>query len=239
MKRQISSWSSFLITGIFATLVVAILFNRVFEPKEVLFANDAPLGKLSSQSDIVWSNFKSYWADCEWVGSHLPSGTPSLTPFSYAVLGPVGFLKFHVPLSLLFLGFSAWFFCRQSNFSFFASGLTAVAAALNSNPVSYSCWGLPGKALTQGLTLIAVGFAVKSSREWGWRAWINSVLSGFAVGFGVMEGADVGAIFSLLVAAFTVVISTTRSADSLLFSSLPQMVGTLKAHLMTTLSVSG
>jgi hypothetical protein len=126
-----------------ATVAIAAallaLFHDSLLPGQVLFANDAPLGRLAAQADIVWSNFQAYWVSLDWIGINLPSGAPSFTPISYALLGPVLFAKYHVVLSLLLLGLAAWFFCRRAGFSRPTALLTALAAALNSNVLSYAC----------------------------------------------------------------------------------------------------
>jgi hypothetical protein len=194
-----ASWSLLGAIGMLS-LVLALLFHQLLLPGRVMFSNDAPLGLLAAQANIVWSNFLAYWADLNWVGVNAPSGAPSVTPVAYALLGPVLYAKFDVPLCLMLLGLAAWFFARQNKFHGGVAILTGLAAALNSNPVSYACWGLPPKAVTMGSTLLAIGLL--QSKGEGWRRWAKVILAGFSVGIGVVEGADVGAILSLYVAGF-------------------------------------
>ena len=183
-------------------VALAVLFRSSLLPSSVLFSNDASLGMLAAQSEIVWSNFLAYWADLNWVGQNLPSGAPSITPVSYAVLGPVLYAKFHAPFCLLLLAVSGWFFCRKANFNPWVGLLVGMAAGLSSDFVSYACWGLPPKAVTVATSLFAIGLLMDTGT--GWRRWIRVVLGGLCVGLGVVEGADVGAILSLYVAAFAV-----------------------------------
>ena len=185
---------------------IALLFAAVFRPEMVLFSNDGTLGALFSQGSKAHEAFSGLWKPLNWVGEVAPSAQTNLTLALFLALqSAVAFSKFYVPLSLLFLGVSASWFCRQVGFASRTSILVGIAAALNSNPVSYACWGLAPKALTQGFALLALGLLSRSSTGGvGWRAWVRVALAGLLVGCCVTEGADVGAIFSLLVAAFTV-----------------------------------
>lgn len=228
-----------------ATVAIAAallaLFHDSLLPGQVLFANDAPLGRLAAQADIVWSNFQAYWVSLDWIGINLPSGAPSFTPISYALLGPVLFAKYHVVLSLLLLGLAAWFFCRRAGFSRPTALLTALAAALNSNVLSYACWGLPGKAVALAFVLFAVGLL--SGGATGWRRFAQVAVAGFCVGLTVIEGADVGAILSLYVAAFVVWQAVTVSGRDMAgmaqggirLALVAVCAGWLAAHALSTL----
>ena len=185
--------------GIFLAALI-LLFHRSLAPSLVMFANDASLGMLVAQSHTVWTNFLAYWTDLGWIGQNAPAGSPSITPVVYALFGPVFYAKFSAPLCLGLLALAAWFFCRQARFNPWVGVLAGLAAALNSNMVSYACWGLPQKAATLAAMLFAIGLLLGGAT--GWKRWLRVVLAGFFVGLGVMEGADVGAILSLYVAAF-------------------------------------
>ena len=194
---------------------IALLFAAVFRPEMVLFSNDGTLGALFSQGAQAHEAFSGLWKPLNWVGEVAPSAQTNLTLALFLALqSAVAFSKFYVPISLLFLGVSAAWFCRRAGLGGKTAILVGIAAALNSNPVSYACWGLAPKALTQGFALLALGLLLQSAREGGWRTWVRVALAGLTVGCCVTEGADVGAIFSLLVAAFTVVISTTGSGGT-------------------------
>lgn len=194
---------------------IALLFAAVFRPEMVLFSNDGTLGALFSQGAKAHEAFTGLWRPLNWVGEVAPSAQTNLTLALFLALqSAVAFSKFYVPLSLLFLGVSAAWFCRRAGLGGKTASLVGIAAALNSNPVSYACWGLAPKALTQGFALLALGLLLQSTREGGWRTWVRIALAGLTVGCCVTEGADVGAIFSLLVAAFTVFIATTTVSTS-------------------------
>jgi hypothetical protein len=113
---------------------------------------------------------------------------------------PVINAKFHTPLSLLYLGFCAWFLFRTLGFSQVVCVLGALAAALNMNPFSHATWGLPSRALTWGSALLAIA-ALYSGGVRG-RPIIKAILAGMCVGLGIVEGFDVGALYSLYIAAF-------------------------------------
>src|SRR5262249_29438072 len=117
-------------------------------------------------------------------------------------LSAVNYSKSYPPIALLLLGLSAWLFCRQLGFNSIVGLLVGLAAALNSNYFSNACWGLASRALTMATTFLALAALVSGSARY---RWINLILAGLAVGFGVMEGFDNGAIFSLYVTAFVIV----------------------------------
>ncbi len=223
---------------------IALLFAAVFRPEMVLFSNDGTLGALFSQGAQAHEAFSGLWKPLNWVGEVAPSAQTNLTLALFLALqSAVAFSKFYVPISLLFLGVSAAWFCRRAGLGGKTAILVGIAAALNSNPVSYACWGLAPKALTQGFALLALGLLLQSAREGGWRTWVRVALAGLTVGCCVTEGADVGAIFSLLVAAFTVVISTTGSGGTprawlsgiLRLGLVAGCAGWLASHSLSTL----
>jgi len=117
------------------------------------------------------------------------------------LLPPVVFLKFYEPLALLFLGFSAWLFFRQLNFSPMVCVLGGVAAGLNGHFFSIACWGLGYWNISAGCTFLAMAALCAKSIP---KIWEKAVLAGLAVGMGVMEGYDVGAILSVFIGIFII-----------------------------------
>lgn len=193
-RSRSSAWIAAGVLG----LLLLILFHQSFQPGYVLFANDGPLGMLVAQADIVWTNFRAYWQDANWIGVAMPAGSPSISPLLYASLGPVAFAKFHGPLSLLILGLSAWYCLRRLGGEPVVALLGGIAAALNSNLLSHACWGLPPRAVAVGCILVAIGLLSGPGRP----SWARILLAGFAVGLNVMEAADTGALLSLYVSAY-------------------------------------
>jgi hypothetical protein len=180
-------------------LILAVLFRQSFSESQLLFANDAPLGQLTPQKDESWGNFRGVWLDLNWVGFTQPSALPNISAALYIFLKPVGFLKFYAPVALLILGLSAALFFRQLGFRRMAVVLGGLAAALNTDPFSYACWGLP--SLTLCMAAIFLALAALVARP-GRLTWVKLALGGLLVGFSITEGFDNGAIFSLYIAAF-------------------------------------
>jgi hypothetical protein len=77
--------------------------------------------------------------------------------------------------------------------------LGGLAAALNSGFFSAACWGVGTHPLTVAMEFFALAALVDNSSS---KRWLRVILAGLAVGMGVMEGADIGAIFSIYVACF-------------------------------------
>jgi Bacterial membrane protein YfhO len=149
--------------------------------------------------------------------------------------------KFHVPLCLFLLSTGAWFFATQAGLKPWVAILTGLAAGLNSNFVSYACWGLPPKAATLAMILFACGLIVGKAE--GWRFWVRAVLAGFATGLAVVEGADVGAILSLYVASFAAwhsltslgINKTVAIRRSLWLLIVPLFAAWISAHSLVSL----
>ena len=179
--------------------VLGALFHRSFQADQVLFSNDGPLGAANAQGEYAWKNLLGYWQDLNWLGMKYPSGFLSFGYLTYALLGPLAFSKFIVPLSLLILGASSWLFFRQLGFHPVACLLGGIAAALNMDAFSVSCWGLSGWTLSRASIFLALAALPNAQVR---SIWIRAALAGMAVGMALMDGLDVGAIFSLYVAAY-------------------------------------
>jgi len=196
----------FLVVFACLAVVLSALFYKSFFPNFVVFSNDGPLGAAQAQAASTWANFTGYWQDLNWLGGRAVGGFLALGNLLFATLGPVLFSKFVAPISLSLLGFSAWFCFRQFGFSPAVCVLGGLAAALNMNAFSVSCWGLAGWTMARASFFLAL--ATLPGRS-GSHPWLRAVLAGFAVGMGLMDGFDVGALFSLYVAAFVLFQSLT------------------------------
>ncbi len=203
-RTPVAGWRDLGVLTFCLVVILGALFARSFDPAWVVFSNDGPLGAARSQSDFHWGNFISFWLDLNWLGSRGLGAYLSPAYLLQGVLGPFGFAKFMVPLSLLLLGLSAWLCLREFGFGPAVCVLGGLAAALNMNAFSISCWGLSGWALARADFYLALA-AVAYTR--GWQGWVRAMLGGFAVGLGLMDGLDVGAIYSLYVAAFVLFLS--------------------------------
>ncbi|MBI3881883.1 MAG: hypothetical protein HY301_17700 [Verrucomicrobia bacterium] len=182
-------------------LLLAWMYHRSFEAGILHFANDAPIGTVIAEQLRLPGGFSGYWFDLNWIGQAAGFSPPSINTALQMGLGPIGYAKFLPPAVSFILGLCAWLFFRQSGHSHAVSGLAGLAAALNMNFMSNACWGLGVRSLT--LAEIFLAMAALSSpaiRSW----WIKALLAGAAIGLAVTEGFDVGAIYSLYVAAFAV-----------------------------------
>ena len=212
-----SGWMSAGLTALVLFLVLAFLFRESLFPGRVLFANDAPLGFIKHYFENGRDGW-GVWLDHTWVGYALPAGGPRFTTF-FSVLcagldgqGAVTFANFYAPVCLWVLGMCAWVFFRQLGCGSAVCLMGALAAALNGAFFTYAAWGLPVRALAAGMTFLALAALASSGRK---RWWPLAVLAGLAVGQGVMEAYDIGALLSLYVAAFAVFIVLNTEGWSL------------------------
>jgi hypothetical protein len=186
--------------------IFSLLFHKVFQPDQVLFSNDGPLGATRAQSDYALGNFRGFWLDLNWLGTELPAIACDVSGFLTASLcavspdvGPVILAKIFPPFGMFVLGLSAWFLFHQLHFRPWVCVLGGLAAALNTMAFSAACWGLAVWPLAWAMNMFAIAALVSPSIR---NRTLRAILAGFAVGLGVMEGFDVGAIFSMFTAAF-------------------------------------
>ncbi len=219
-------------------VILGVLFLRSFAPAWVLFANDGPLGAIMSERSQVPETFMGCWSDLNGYGSRDPGPSPNITFALLWVLGPMGFAKFYAPITLLFLGMSAWFFIRQLGLGPVASLLGGLAAALMPDFFCDACWGTGSHLLCYGSNYLALGIVV--SRQ-AIPPWLRYPLAGMAVGIGVMEGADIGALFSVFTALFVVfhaLVTTERSAQGILYGGLRLLMIAAFAAFIAAASLS-
>ena len=178
-----------------------VLFHNSLTAYQILFANDAPLGFLKAECNRLPERFAGTWRALSWLGGAAPSPAPTLSYLLLTVVSPEVYLKIYAPLTLLFVGFCAWVFFRQLRFHPVVCILGAVAAGLNAHCFSVACWGLGAWNIAIGMVFLALAaLSAKSIKQ----TWAKAVLAGLAVGMGLMEGFDVGAILSVLVGVFVV-----------------------------------
>jgi hypothetical protein len=189
-----------LASALLAAAILVLLWGNFF-PGQTQFSNDGPLGRLVSECHRLPARFFGCWQDLNAVGYREGSAVPSITFGLQWLLGPILFSKLYAPIALMILGLSAWYFFSQSGLSRWACILGALAVTLNSSFFSAACWGVESHVITIGMSFLALGLLTKKT---GLQSWFRTGLAGLAVGMGVSEGADIGAIFSLFVAAYLV-----------------------------------
>ena len=198
MKKSPILW--FLVS---LSLVLGFLFREVFLSGMAGFANDAPLGLMQAYSAVRWDYFFSgSWLHNVWIGGPTLNTLPNFSHGVYLLGGALFYAKFSAVLSMAFAGVALWAFCRRQGFTPLASALPALAMALNGNLLSHATWGLPSRPATVAFATLALTAATPDPRRKGFYRWIWVILTGFATGMTVMEGADVGAFFSVLIAAY-------------------------------------
>src|SRR5438132_7962351 len=94
-------------------LCLAILFYRSFDPDEVVFSNDGPLGGLKAELNRMPSVLFGAWHDINWIGSQSPTPALNVTSALRLLCGPVLFAKIFAPFAMFFLGIAAGVFFRQ------------------------------------------------------------------------------------------------------------------------------
>ena len=190
--------------------ILLMLFFPSFRADQTLFSNDGPLGAQSAKANLLPDTFTGSWQDLNWIGAHGGSALPSVTFGILAILKPIGFSKFYGPLTLLICGIAAYVLFRQLRFNPAVCLLGAIATTLNMDIFSNVCWGLGTRAITFASVFLALAALSSAATR---QTWVKYALAGLCVGMGLTEGADVGVIFSLVVAAYTMMLSYTQEAQ--------------------------
>jgi hypothetical protein len=197
--------------------VLGLLFWKSFSPNYVLFNNDGPLG--TQNADWLRSplkNLTGIWDDSNDIGINAGAFPLNLNSLLHC-LGPVLYSKSLAPIALFILGLGAWTFFRQLKLTPLAAALGALAAALISTFFSDACWGTAPHQIAFGMDFFALALIVSTSPATPWFVrWMRLALAGFAVGLNVTEAADLGAIFSVFVAAFVFYKALTEESASVL-----------------------
>jgi len=193
--------------GIMA-LVMAFLFLDSFRSGLVVFSNDGPLGNQMAQWDYLYQNFTGLWNPLNWFGNEAVANRPTISILVGILMqSAVVYQKFFCPFALWCLGASAYFCFRQLGLRKPVCFIAATAVMLNMNGFSRACWGLPYWDITRAMAFLALGLvACQRIRN----EWIRYALAGACIGMGVMEGYDIGAIFSVFMAAVIFAYLDTR-----------------------------
>jgi hypothetical protein len=183
-------------------LSLAILFWRALLPEYVVFSNDGPLGAMVATQNRLPAILTGMWMDLNWIGGPYPAPAMMLSTAFRLATTPLILSKLYAPFSLFVVGLCAWICFRQYKFSQLACLLAALAAALNSDFFNTASWGVCSQPVAFGMEFLALAALADNTSR---RRWLRVALAGFCVGLGVMEAYDIGALFSLIVAAFVLV----------------------------------
>lgn len=203
------------------TIILGVLFARSFDPDLVAFSNDGPLGVEVAAMNHMPDTLMGCWQDSNSVGSNGGMVTLNFTSLIFWVMGPVGFAKSYAMIALWILGFCAWLFFRQLKLSPLAAILGALAAMLNSAFFGNACWGVASGEIALGMNFLALALIISNTAETPWQTrWTRLALAGLCVGVNVMEAADIGALYSVLVAIFLFYKSLTETEGGFLAKTL-------------------
>jgi hypothetical protein len=212
-EKKETGAKAFLLCAFLLLIALGLLFARSLNPSLVVFSNDGPLGGMVAAQNRMPAIFSGLWQNLNWLGSEAPSPSPTISGALRLVTSPLLYSKIFCPASLFFMGLCAWFCFRKWGLGQLAAVLGALAAALSSHFLSTACWGVASQVICVGMNFLAVGLLADNSGP-PLRRWASVALAGTAVGMGVMEGYDIGAIFSLFVAAFALFYNLVEEGGS-------------------------
>jgi hypothetical protein len=197
--RRGAAFRAFILCAAILGAFLLLMFIRSLDPDEVPASNDGPLGAMVAQQNRMPAIMTGFWQDLNWIGNENPTPSPGISSALRLVTSPLLYSKVFYPFALFILGISAWFCFRQWKLSPLACILGALATAFSSHFFSTACWGVAAQVIGIAMCFVAVGL---SGHRDGWKHWVRLVIAGLAVGINIMEAYDIGAIFSLFVAAY-------------------------------------
>jgi hypothetical protein len=198
VAKTAHSWVPLLVLAL-----LAILFWRSFSSNYVHFSNDGPLGQQNTAWHQLPAAMTGSWYDLNDIGSSVGVLAPTLSSLIYLCFGPLGYAKFYAPCALFILGLGVWSLLRALKLTPLAITLGTLAAVLNSMFFAGACWGVASAEIAIGMNFFALALITANNLTTPWLTrWSRIMLAGFCVGMNVMEGADVGALCSVLVALY-------------------------------------
>jgi hypothetical protein len=196
-----TGWLQCILALAVVLIPLLVLFGRALNPDYIVFSNDGPLGGMVADHNRMPEILTGIWQDLNWLGGPYPPPFPDPSTMLRLITSPLFYAKLFAPFSLFCVGIGAWFCFRQYKFSPIACLLVAAAAVLNSDFVGTAAWGVCSQPIAFGLNFLALGALADATSP---RRWIRAALAGFAVGLGVAEAYDIGALFSMFVGVFVV-----------------------------------
>jgi len=187
--------------GILLVLLGLLFWRAWFDSDYVVFSNDGPYGGMVTEYNRMPEGFTGVWNDQNYVGSPDPAQSPNISAFLRSIVSPLVWSKIIPGFSLFVLGFCVWWCFWLHKFAPLACILASVAAVLNSDFVGTAAWGVCSQPIAFGLNFLAVGALADQTTP---RRWLRVILAGFAVGLGISEAYDIGALFSLFVGGYVV-----------------------------------
>lgn len=193
-KKSFGWLACFLIAAI-----LVVMFWKAFLPNYCHFSNDGPMGYQNAALNRLPQGFHGMWVDLWGEGWNGGAALPDMDMLVLWALGSAGYASFYIPIALFILGMGAYFCFRRLGLSPVASILGGLAACLTTNFFSDGCWGAAPAVFAFGMDFLALGALAKRDK---FPFWLTPALAGLAIGLNVVEAADIGGMFSLLIAAF-------------------------------------
>ena len=199
LKKSASAWQ----VPLLLIVLLAIIFWRSFLPDYIHFNNDGPLGQQNTEWRKLPEGFTGAWYDLNDIGSSVGAQGLEFVTLLFMLAGSVGLMKFVAPLALLILGLGVWSFLRALKLSPLAVMLGTLGAVLNSMFFAGVCWGVASAEMAIGMNFFALALITANQPTTKLLTrWVRFALAGVCVGMNVIEGADVGALSSVLVALY-------------------------------------
>lgn len=194
-------WVALLLAG-----ALLFLFRTALLPDWTVFSNDGPLGVISAADCDTWAARHGNWTDLNWLGGPGLMVTPTVVNLLSIAASNLTFSKIFAPLALWIAGLCAWGCLRAWRFSPTVCVLGALATSLNSDFLGTAAWGVAGQPIGFGFAFLALAALADHQSS---QRWLRTALGGAAVGLCVSEAFDIGALFSVVLAAFVLVQSLT------------------------------
>lgn len=182
------------------TAILIGLFWRSFQSDLVLFANDGSFGMNTHPALEAWSGIKGAWFDFYWLGLNGGQFTFGLGEIFRAVIGSLQSTKWSTPFALFILYGAGCIYGRALRLNQLAI-ILGVAVLLNGTLFSLGCWGLVGPIYLFAYLLLGLAALFKNIN------WFSLIFLGLCLGLGINQVPDVGAFFSLYIAAYVFYLS--------------------------------
>jgi hypothetical protein len=161
--------------------------------------NDGNIESVLSPSSTYPDILLRCWNNQFFFGQAVGTIALSTQSLFESVLGPDGFRRSGVVLSIWFAGMAAYGACRKTGRSRGASWVAALLTALCGWTYTFPLAGLPSRTFALAWSLLALGF-LKGARDR--RSWLQALLAGGCLGLAVSDSPDVGLIFSVAVGLY-------------------------------------
>lgn len=216
-------------------VLLGVLWN---EPQRVLAFNDGNIELVLSPLFSYPGSLSRIWNDQFFFGRGEPGIGISVWSLLETILGPYQYRRLSPIIAGLLVGLAGFWTCRQMGRSRSAALVAALFLAFCGWTATSPLSGLVGRSMTLFWSLLAIGILERNERLHGHQELnkktylLGCALAGGAVGLAVCETADIGAFFSLTIAAWW--LFALRPLRQTLSAWRPYLLG-----LLTLIAISG